>query len=157
MLEVIRLMEELPTRRVQAVYLAGPVPRDPAERGWHDDAVAEFHATRFDGVVVDPRPRAGWPDDPDAQIDWEAAAMQRADALLFWVPRRLWDLPGLTTNLEWGAWYRSGKAVLGSPPDAPKMRYLRHYADRARAPQADSLPEAVQIAIRLASPGRGRQ
>ena len=79
--------------------------------------------------------------------------MERADALMFWIPRRLWDLPGLTTNLEWGVWHQSGKVVLGAPPGTPKMRYLRHYADRAGAPQLN-LPETARMAVWLASLGR---
>jgi nucleoside 2-deoxyribosyltransferase len=153
-LEVIRLMDDLPARGVAVVYLAGPVPRDPAKRCWHDDAVFELRAAGLDGTVIDPTPRGSWPPDPDVQIDWEMAAMERADALLFWVPRKLWELPGLTTNLEWGVWHRSGKAVLAAPPDAPKMRYLQRYAERAGAAQAHSLPEAARIAVQLASIAR---
>lgn len=151
---VVRLMEELPPAGRSAIYLAGPISRDPAARGWRQDAVRELREVDFDGVVIDPTPQDGWPADARAQIDWEIAALDRADAVLFWVPRVLWELAGLTTNLEWGAWYRSGKAVLGAPPDAPKMQYLRRYADHSGAPQAESLREAVRIAVQLASLGR---
>jgi hypothetical protein len=61
MLQVIRLMDQLPTARVKAVYLAGPVPRGPVQRGWHDEALGEFRTAKFDAVVVDPRPRVTWP------------------------------------------------------------------------------------------------
>jgi hypothetical protein len=109
----------------------------------------------YRGVVVDPTPRDAWPGEADLQIDWEVKSMTRADALLFWIPRILWSMPGLTTNLEWGAWHQSGKAVLASPPDAPKMSYLRRYAELAGAPQADTLVGAAQLAARIASGSAG--
>lgn len=77
--------------------------------------------------------------------------MVRADALLFWIPRVLWTLPGLTTNLEWGIWHDSGKAVLGAPPGTPRMRYLEYYAKVAGAPQAETLHDAARIAVDLAA------
>ncbi len=152
-LSVLRLMDPLPGPGTAVVYLAGPMPRDPTEPSWHAEAVQELRAAGLDGVVVDPTPRHAWPQDADAQVDWELGAMGRADALLFWVPRVLWSMPGLTTNLEWGFWCRSGKAVLGAPPDAPKMRYLRRYALLSGAPQASSLPETARLAVRLAYSG----
>jgi hypothetical protein len=82
---------------------------------------------------------------------WEDATQCRADALAFWVPRDLEHLPGLTTNLEWGIWHASGKAVLGAPPDAPRMGYLRYWARRAEAPIADTLEDTVDLTLALLS------
>jgi hypothetical protein len=100
--------------------------------------------------MIVPRLRPGAAADSDAQRKWEHRAMARADALLFWIPRVLWTLPGLTSNLEWGIWHDSGKAVLGAPPSTPKMSYLRFYAKIGGAPQATSLAEAAEIAVELA-------
>ena len=48
-------------------------------------------------------------------------------------------LPGLTTNVEFGAWVGSGKVVFGAPEGAPHVRYLEHYAAKHRAPIARDL------------------
>lgn len=148
--QTIFALESLPPRPARAIYLAGPVPRDPAEGGWHGEAVEELRACGYEGAIVVPRLRADRGSDADAQTTWEHSAMKRADSLLFWIPRALWTLPGLTTNLEWGIWHDSGKAVLGAPPDAPKMRYLRFYADLAGAPQANTISEAARLAAAIA-------
>lgn len=147
---LVYALEPIPASSAPVIYLAGPVPREAAEASWHGDAVREIRRTGFHGPIVIPRLRLGATSDPDEQRRWEHEAMSRADALLFWIPRALWDLPGLTSNLEWGIWHDSGKAVLGAPPSAPKMSYLRFYAELGGAPQATSLAEAAEIAVELA-------
>jgi len=155
--EAIYVLESIPHPPAKAIYLAGPVPRDQSELSWHSEAEEEIRRAGFGGYIIVPRFRADAIGDSKAQIEWEHQAMSRADALLFWIPRTLWTLPGLTSNLEWGIWHDSGKAVLGAPPDAPKMRYLRFYADLVGAPRADTLREAAGIAVKVAlgEPSRG--
>jgi hypothetical protein len=148
---IIHVFDALPEEGERLVYLAGPVPRDAGEHAWHAEAIQECRAAGFDGVIAVPRLRVGTVKDPDSQIAWEHAAMSRADALLFWIPRVLWELPGLTTNLEWGVWHDSGKTILGAPPGTPRMRYLRFYAQRAGAPQTESLTDAARLAVQLAT------
>lgn len=143
----IYVLEELPLGPEPLIYLAGPIPRDAGQRSWHPDAISAIRALGFGGHVIVPRPRTALASDPLAQIRWEFAAMSRADALLFWIPRVLWTLPGLTTNLEWGIWHDSGKAVLGAPKGTPKMSYLVFHAERSGAPVVDSLTDAARIAI----------
>lgn len=145
-------MEPTPPPPTRLVYLAGPVPRDSAVDSWHPEAIRELRRAGYEGMVIVPRTRPRRrAEDSDAQMRWEHAAMTRADAILFWIPRALWELPGLTSNLEWGIWHRSGKVVLGAPADAPRMSYLRFYADLAGAPQAHSLSEAARLAALIAS------
>lgn len=150
-LAVVHVMEHLPEDlSTPVVYLAGPVPRDGAATSWHAAAVALFQARNFSGMLILPRPRDGrWPSDPGAQVVWEEAAQRRATVLMFWIPRDLQRLPGLTTNLEWGVWHASGKAVLGAPKDAPGMRYLRHWAARGGAPTAETLETTVERTLEL--------
>lgn len=147
---IIQVFDALPSTDQRLLYLAGPVPRKSAEPAWHDDAITECRKAEFDATIAVPRLPAGTSEDPDAQVVWEHAAMSRADALLFWIPRVLWELPGLTTNLEWGVWHDSGKAVLGAPAGTPRMRYLRFYAQQAGAPQAESLAETARLAVQIA-------
>lgn len=148
---LVYALEPIPASSARVIYLAGPVPREAAEASWHGDAVREIRRTGFRGSIVIPRLRLVAASDPDLQRRWEHEAMSRADALLFWIPRVLWALPGLTSNLEWGIWHDSGKAVLGAPLSAPKMSYLRFYAELGGAPQATSLAEAAEIAVELAN------
>ena len=71
---------------------------------------------------------------------------------LFWVPRELRTMPAFTTNVEFGIWADSGKAVLGYPPKAPKCRYLDWLAGRHRVPVRHTLPETVAAALALLGP-----
>ena len=148
--DVVHVMEPLPGPGTTVVYLAGPVPRDPVAPSWHTEAVELFRGEGFTGALVVPRPRGeSWPADAESQMAWEAAAQYRADALAFWVPRDMEHLPGLTSNLEWGIWHASGKAILGAPIDAPRMGYLRYWARRGGAPIADTLQATVELTLAL--------
>lgn len=151
--QTVFALDPLPEPPARTIYLAGPVPRDPAKESWHPSAIEHLRAAGYDEYVVIPRLEPGRPADGNAQIVWEHAALARADAILFWIPRVLWTTPGLTTNLEWGVWHDSGKAVLGAPPEAARMRYLRFYAELAGAPVVDSLGEAARVAVAIATRG----
>ena len=68
---------------------------------------------------------------------------------MFWVPREMNTLPGLTTNIEFGFWARSGKTVFGAPPSACDVQYMRHWCNLLDIPQADTLPATVHKALTL--------
>lgn len=143
--------EQPPPHWSAAVFLAGPTPREAGVRSWRPDAISELRGQwDRDGrlVVFAPEPRDGrWVSDYIAQVSWEYATLNLADEILFWVPREVNHLPGLTTNVEYGAWCDSGKVVFGAPVKAPKNRYLHHYADQNHIPTAASLPETVRLAL----------
>ena len=44
--------------------------------------------------------------------------------IVFWVPRRLKDMMGLTTNVEFGLYVRGGRVVYGRPDWAERNKYL---------------------------------
>jgi hypothetical protein len=143
-----------------AVFLAGPTPRSAEVASWRPAAVAalrgEWDATAGAGrrlvVFVPEDPGGGLRGTWEAQVAWEYRELNRADVIAFWVPRDLATLPGFTTNVEFGRWHGSGKAVLGTPPDAPGTRYLRHYAPGA---VSDTLSGAMTAALRrLGTPAR---
>ncbi|WZD42982.1 nucleoside 2-deoxyribosyltransferase domain-containing protein (plasmid) [Streptomyces sp. A144] len=54
------------------------------------------------------------------QVDWETDACAGATAILFWIPRDMRTMPGMTTNVEFGLDVGTGRAVLGLPPDSPQ-------------------------------------
>ncbi len=154
---VVRSGEELPLAWQAAVFLAGPSPRSPEVASWRPEMI-DLLAARWtcDGplVVFVPEPFA---EDWSAQVEWEERCLHLADVVLFWVPRDLETLPGLTTNVEWGMWHDSGRAVLGAPPDAPSNRYLFHYARKHGVPTASTPAETAEAALREIGSGAYRR
>ncbi|MGI5340807.1 nucleoside 2-deoxyribosyltransferase domain-containing protein [Streptomyces sp. CA-181903] len=157
---VVYVGQEPPEDWSAAVYLCGPTPTDPAEPSWRPDAVAALRAA-WTGpgrlAVFLPEPAAGgsYPAYAD-QIAWEEETMRRSDVILFWIPRDMARLPGLVSNIKWGAWCDSGRAVLGTPPEAERMAYLLHFAGALGVPVERTLPGAADAALRLAGPGSRR-
>jgi 8-oxo-dGTP pyrophosphatase MutT (NUDIX family) len=156
-MEIVHAREPLPASVTRTLFLAGPTPRSPDVQSYRPALLAELARQGYDGTVFVPEPRDGaWAADYDAQIAWETEALHRADAILFWVPRAMGTLPGLTTNVEYGAWASSGKIVLGAPPGAEHVRYLFHHAAEQRVPVAADVPAAVAAAIALMGEGAAR-
>ncbi|MEU5426320.1 nucleoside 2-deoxyribosyltransferase domain-containing protein [Streptomyces olivoreticuli] len=155
---VIRAGRPLPASWTASVYLCGPTPLDPAVPSWRAEAV--HHLGRlWDGdgelAVFLPEPEAGEPLSYPDQIRWEEDAMRMSDVVLFYVPRALPSLPGLVTNVKWGAWHRTGRVVLGSPAEAERNEYLLHFAHELEVPVAGSVEETTRRALaRLGSGAR---
>jgi hypothetical protein len=123
----------------KSIFLAGPTPR-PAKSGqepvpsWRPDALSHLAAAGFDGDVYVPE-AADWlqHDNYDGQIRWEWEALSKATVVAFWIPREILQeqdgetslkMPAFTTNVEFGLYAQSGKAMLGYPTGAEKMSYL---------------------------------
>ncbi|WP_433089259.1 nucleoside 2-deoxyribosyltransferase domain-containing protein [Dactylosporangium sp. CA-052675] len=141
-----------------ALFLAGPTPRAPEVASWRPGAIGLLRERWTGGrlVVFSPEPATGVVRDYDGQIGWEEAGLHLADRIVFWVPRDLATMPAFTTNVEWGVWYRSGKAVFGAPPQAPRNRYLLAGARAEHVPTATSLPETLDLALEGLTPGARR-
>ncbi|MGC8460784.1 MAG: nucleoside 2-deoxyribosyltransferase domain-containing protein [Candidatus Dormibacteria bacterium] len=133
--------EPLPRNFAKSIFLAGPSPRSPGDPDWRVNAVRELADLGFDGVVYIPFPRPGKEDTMDPWR-WEHDAMMRSDVIAFWVPRSQ-KLPGYTTNIEWGEFYRSGRCVLGCPPKTPGMDRMRHMAKFEEIPFATTLRDTM--------------
>ncbi|MER6830803.1 nucleoside 2-deoxyribosyltransferase domain-containing protein [Streptosporangium sp. NPDC000563] len=139
-----------------SVFLAGPTPRAGTVPSWRPDAIDALTAA-WTGpqplTVLTPESRGGIrAKHYDDQFEWETSARDAATAILFWIPRDLVTLPGFTTNVEFGHDVRTGRAVLGCPPDCPnpeRNRYLIHLARRYAVPVCDTLPDAVTAAIAI--------
>ncbi|MFF7615823.1 nucleoside 2-deoxyribosyltransferase domain-containing protein [Streptomyces lavendulae] len=157
---VVHVGQEPPQSWTAAVYLSGPTPTDPAEPSWRADAVAALRsawsgAGRLVVFVPEPAPGGAYPAYAD-QIAWEEEAMRRCDVVLFWIPRDMARLPGLVSNIKWGAWCDSGRAVLGTPPEAERMEYLLHFAGALGVPVERTLAGAAAAALRAIGAGRAR-
>ena len=151
MVNVVFAPELLDVRGV-SVFLAGPTPRSPEVVSWRPKAILEFEKQGFSGTLLVPEDRSGvFKSSYDEQVEWEEAGLHLSTCIMFWVPRDLKTLPGLTTNDEWGQWKRSGKVTWGAPPEAEKVSYQEYYAKKLFVPSATTLEDAVRNTIQLAS------
>jgi 8-oxo-dGTP pyrophosphatase MutT (NUDIX family) len=159
-MEIVHTGEELPTKIVKSLFLAGPSLRPGQEKemvSWRKDALDILRDIGYDGVVFVPENRDGKFEKGfsyDNQIEWEEKCLNVADCILFWVPRDLTldskgypKLAAFTTNIEWGTWQNSGKVVFGAPEDAERVDYLKYYADKFNAPIAQTLTETLRNAL----------
>lgn len=152
-MQVVYAQAPLPTACLASIFLAGPTPRDARTPSWRPEALALLAARGFAGAVFVPEPADGvFRDDYDAQVAWETAALARADAVLFWLPRDLSAMPAFTTNDEWGHLKDSGRVVFGAPPGAAKVRYQRWWADHLGVPVGETLAATVDAALAALGP-----
>ncbi|WP_127469596.1 nucleoside 2-deoxyribosyltransferase domain-containing protein [Streptomyces sp. B27] len=159
-IRLVMAREPLPTG--PAVFLAGPTPdKATPVPSWRPAAVKAL-AAQWTGrkplTVLSPESRDGVRAERyEHQVDWETDARAAADAILFWIPRDMRALPGMTTNVEFGLDVASGRAVLGCPPDCPnpeRNRYLIHVARRHGVPVCQTLTDTVTAALALVAAAR---
>lgn len=155
-MQVVYVPNKAPATYAKSIFLAGPSPRDPAQPNWRPEAIALLEEMGYDGVVYIPLPEnKDWTHGYEAQIGWELENLDRADQIVFWVPRSK-DLPALTTNIEYGRYFDSGRAVLGYPADAPNMRYLSATGKPEFVPEANTLRETLTLAMNRIGAGAPR-
>lgn len=157
---VVYTGETAPESYASSIFLAGPSPRKPSDRNWREEALKILEEANFNGVVFAPIYRDAKKLDEsfdyDAQIEWETKHLNASDIVAFWVPRDLKELPGFTTNVEFGLWVKSGKVLLGSPPDAEKMAYLNWWADKESVETFDDLTKLLKRAVEKLEVGEPR-
>jgi len=135
----------------KTIFLAGPTPRSKNIETWRKEALGILKDMKFEGLVYipedeDDQRRKDYVD----QADWEREALHNADIIIFWIPRYQPDMPGFTTNVEFGYWMAKdcNKVVYGRPDDAEKIKYLDwlYQTETGKKPNnnlADLLNEAV--------------
>ncbi|MFH8344362.1 nucleoside 2-deoxyribosyltransferase domain-containing protein [Streptomyces sp. NPDC018045] len=160
-LTVVHVDQRLPRQWSGAVYLSGPTPTDPQVPSWRGEAVAALRklwsgSGRLAVFVPEPSPGGDYPDYAD-QIAWEEEAMRLSDVVAFYIPRRMPRLPGLVSNIKWGAWHDSGRVVLGTPPEADRMEYLLHFAKELGVPVAHTIEDTARAALEMVGGGAPRQ
>jgi len=148
-MEIIYALEQIPYKLTKSIFLAGPIPRDKETKSWRPDAIQILQDIGFEnGTIFNPETRNGkWHGDHEKQIEWEENALNLADIILFWIPRNLKTLHGLSTNIEWGRWENSGKVVVGWPEDAERMNYIGHYAKKFNIEPKSTLTETIEEAL----------
>lgn len=158
-MEIVYAPESLPTRQKKAIFLAGPTPRSADVPSWRPTAIEQLKAYGYDGIVFVPEPRDGkFTASYDEQVGWEDRGLNRADVILFWIPRDKTTMPGFTTNDEYGFWKGRdpAKVVLGAPEDAVNVRYQRDYATKFSIPQEKTLAAACLASIEKLGDGAER-
>jgi hypothetical protein len=141
--------------REKELFLAGPTPRTDETESWRPDALKILFEQQYRGTVILPEDKdcglAGMDDEAlaDAQQRWETIALDRADVILFWIPRDLVTMPGFRTNIEYGAYKDSGKIVVGAPAGAAKMSSIRRDAHIHGFKMCETLEETVKQALVL--------
>jgi len=140
-----------PDSWTSAIFLAGPTPRaDTTIPSWRPDALKYLKDLGYTGVVFIPEDEDGtWLHNYDDQIEWEEMCLKFSDVIIFWIPRDLEHMPAFTTNDEWGYWKAKDpvRLVLGTPPDAPKVRYQRYYAEKQHVPTYNTLEDVCTYAF----------
>lgn len=156
-INLVMAREPLPVPGGPSVFLAGPTPdRSAPVPSWRPEA-ARLLAEQWTGeqllTVLSPESRNGARADRyETQVDWETDARAAASAILFWIPRDLRTLPGMTTNVEFGLDVATGRAVLGCPPDCPdpqRNRYLIYVARRHGVSVTTTLADTTAAALAL--------
>jgi len=164
-MQVVYYEDQAPDHLYKSVFLAGPSPRSSDVASWRPEALALLERLGYDGVVFVPEWRKGKPEATrrslqilqyEQTIDWEDRHLNMADVIMFWIPRDMKTLPGLTTNIEFGRWENSGKIILGHPGDAPHCSYLDHYARAEGVTVCTELEDTVLATIQRLGKGASR-
>ena len=152
-MEVVYAKEDLPSgvEWDPSIFLAGPTPRggDDKAKSWRPKAMELLKAAGFRGVIFNPESRHEYHGDYLDQIEWEQEHRGGADLILFWVPRKMPDMPAFTTNVEFGEDYRSEKMLYGRPDWAYKTRYLDFLYRQTGKEPASSLDDLIDQAIKF--------
>lgn len=141
-----------------SVFLAGPTPAQgsgtPSWRPTAARALAAAWRGRVPLLVLSPESRGGVRADRYVdQVRWEMRARSVATVVMFWIPRCMDSMPGMTTNVEFGVDIgRCRRVVLGCPPDCPnpeRNRYLVALAEMEGVPVRETLAATVAEAIKI--------
>lgn len=168
-MNIIYLQEDLEDVKYldgKSIFLAGPTPiKDDSglfqktfnlftenTKSWRNEALSYFKKEKFKGTILIPEERNGdsLPFEWDSQIDWEQESLKKSDIILFWIPRDLNDLPGFTTNIEFGYWVATNpsKIIVGAPKNTPKMKYIKYLCDVNKVDYIENLEKIIKKTIK---------
>jgi hypothetical protein len=108
----------------RSIFLAGPTPRLPTVESWRPQAIEILDKLHFVGTVLVPENKDGPKFDYITQVEWEGEGLENCSHIVFWVPRKIDTMPAFTTNVEFGSYVRSGRAIYGRPDNCPCNKYL---------------------------------
>lgn len=133
----------------KSIFLAGPSPRSIDVHSWRPRALAILKYLGYEGIVYLPETNLEDKEfNYDDQIEWETEALANAEVIVFWIPRKLPEMPGFTTNVEFGEWFKSGKIVYGRPDSSEKNKYLdKRYTMHTGEKPENNLEDVLKKAI----------
>jgi len=142
-----REIDDFEFQKSFSVFLAGPTPRKQSVPSWRPDMIKELCNSGFKGNILLPEYKNEKSKrlEYDKQIKWEVDNLNRANVILFWIPRDMSTLPGLTTNIEFGEFMKTGKVVLGYPENAEYVRYIGVRAQWLDIPTANTMSEVAAL------------
>ena len=111
----------------------------------------------FEGTVCIPEfktPRPFEESDWEPQVKWERQLLDAASCILFWVPRSMPDMPGLTTNLEFGTYLQKKpcQVLLAYPKEAEYMQWITlKYKEVTAKDPVHSMVTAAAKAVEIAN------
>lgn len=146
--EEVYIDKELPS-----IFLAGPTLRNSSyELSWRNEACNILVGMKFKGIVYIPEFSKGEnPFDFMKQAEWERMGLMNADIIVFYVPRKFPELPGFTTNVEFGMYLarRPDSVLFCSPEGAVKNQYLEwlYLRERPDGKIYHNLEEVLENAI----------
>lgn len=137
----------------KSIFLGGPTPRKKEIESWRLRAIEILQELDYDGVVYVPELSTGEKlFDYTNQVDWETEALENSTIIVFWIPRKIPDMLGLTTNCEFGEWYKSGKVMYGRPRWAKGIKYLDYkYLNATSEQPFDKLYDLLKAAVEKVS------
>lgn len=112
----------------KSIFLAGPTLRNSKfQNSWRKEAVDILEKLNFDGTVYIPEFSEKIAFDYMNQVEWERQALINADIIIFYIPRKLPELPGFTTNVEFGMYLakKPESVLLCCPEGSQKNEYLK--------------------------------
>lgn len=149
-MKVVYALETADPADDPTLFLAGPTPRTKEVLSWRLEALTILKRLGFMGTVILPEPRNGeWNMPFEAEVEWKESHLIQARVILFWMPRDMRTMPGLTTNDLWGYWKgrEPGKLVFGAPPNVSHVRYQYLWAQKLGIPTAFTLENAIALAL----------
>ena len=111
-----------------SIFLAGPTYRtgDKVVEGshWRKTALDYLKLEKYTGIVFVPEWQSSKKFDYDDQVEWEYQCLENCNLVTFWIPRDLKNLPGFTTNIEFGRYCSDYNTLYGRPDNSEKNKYL---------------------------------
>lgn len=129
-----------------AVFLAGPCPRENYEDDWRKEAVSILEGIGFEGDIINPT-NPEYDGNLSWQVEWEHKGLCMASHILFWIPRNE-KHPAFTTNIEFGEWMNSPNTVVGFPPESERNEYIRERCKMLQKPVFSTLKETCEQVLR---------
>lgn len=122
--------DQEPVIGANSIFLAGPTRRNSRFKdSWRNSSSMILEEYGFNGILYVPEiyeDRKFDDEQLDKQVIWEWTCLDAADVIVFWIPRKLPDMPGFTTNVEFGIYTekKPNQIVYGHTKEAEKMGYL---------------------------------